>query len=134
MKIALPTRDNRIDDHFGHCSFYTIVEIEDNKEISRATMPSPEGCGCKSNIASQLASVGVTLMLAGNMGDGAYNKLSLAGIRVIRGCSGTLDMVLSDYLNGKIVDSGIACEHHSDNHVCALNSGISVDVESIKLK
>lgn len=30
--------------------------------------------------------MGITLMLAGNMGMGAYNKLSAHGIAVIRGC------------------------------------------------
>ncbi len=34
MKIALPTRQNVIDDHFGHCEYYTLFTINDNKEIS----------------------------------------------------------------------------------------------------
>ena len=29
MKIAVPTRDERVDDHFGHCDHYTIFTIED---------------------------------------------------------------------------------------------------------
>ena len=33
MKIAIPTRDCRIDDHFGHCDHYTIYTIE-NKTIA----------------------------------------------------------------------------------------------------
>ena len=27
MKIAVPTRDGHIDDHFGHCAYYTIFEV-----------------------------------------------------------------------------------------------------------
>lgn len=26
-KIAIPTRENMVDDHFGHCAYYTIVTI-----------------------------------------------------------------------------------------------------------
>ena len=86
-KIALPTRNGNIDDHFGHCAFYTIITVNDNNEVAKTKiMPSPEGCGCKSNIAYQLQEDGVTLMLAGNMGMGALNKLSSCGIEVVRGC------------------------------------------------
>ena len=31
MKIAVPTRDGRVDDHFGHCAYYTIFDIIDGK-------------------------------------------------------------------------------------------------------
>jgi predicted Fe-Mo cluster-binding NifX family protein len=54
MKVAVPTKDNFVDDHFGHCAYYTIFTIEGGKVISTETLPSPQGCGCKSNIASVL--------------------------------------------------------------------------------
>ncbi len=41
MKIAIPTRDGRIDDHFGHCDHYTIYTIENKTVISREELPSP---------------------------------------------------------------------------------------------
>ena len=25
--IAIPTRDGMVDDHFGHCAYYTVVTI-----------------------------------------------------------------------------------------------------------
>lgn len=68
-KIALPTRNGLIDDHFGHCEFYTIFTVDEENRISRTqVLPSPQGCGCKSDIASKLQADGVTVMLAGNMG------------------------------------------------------------------
>lgn len=112
MKIALPTRDGKIDDHFGHCDHYTIVEVENREIISRTTLPSPQGCGCKSGIAADLEKMGVELMLAGNMGEGAKNKLESHNIRVIRGCRGDIEAVLKGYLTGFILDSGVACDHH----------------------
>ena len=74
MKIAVPTRDGQIDDHFGHCAYYTIFDIEDNQIVSTSRLNSPEGCGCKSNIASEMEAMGISVMLAGNMGQGAKNK------------------------------------------------------------
>ena len=119
-KIALPTRNGNIDDHFGHCAFYTIITVNDNNEVAKTEiMPSPEGCGCKSNIAYQLQEDGVTLMLAGNMGMGALNKLSSCGIEVVRGCGGPVMDVVEAYLKGELKDSGESCSHHGDDgHEC----------------
>ena len=35
MKIAAPTREGHVDNHFGHCDHYTIYTIEDKQIISR---------------------------------------------------------------------------------------------------
>ena len=118
MKIAVPTRDNMVDNHFGHCDHYTIFTIEDNEIVNRETMESPQGCGCKSGIAADLQKMGVVMMLAGNMGEGAKNKLNAHNIDVIRGCSGNVDELVESYLEGKIVDSGLGCSEHEcvDHH------------------
>lgn len=111
-KIAVPTREDRVDDHFGHCAYYTIFTVNEKQILDQESLPSPQGCGCKSNIASTLHEMGVTLMLAGNMGEGAKNKLREQGITVIRGCSGVVTELIHRYLQGAVVDSGIACLHH----------------------
>lgn len=121
MKIAVPATDeNRVDDHFGHCKFYKIYTLSDKEILSCERLDAPRGCGCKSNISSVLADMGVELMLAGSMGEGAVNVLSKAGIRVIRGCSGDTDALVRNYLDGLLKDSGELCKHHHDSglHVC----------------
>ena len=120
MKIAVPTRNEEVDDHFGHCDIYTIFNINnDNLIASTETMPSPQGCGCKSNIAEKLKSENVTVLLAGSMGNGALNKLNASGIRVIRGCSGKVTDAVNKYLQGEMNDSGLGCLHvHTDGHTC----------------
>lgn len=120
MKIAVPTRGNSVDDHFGHCEMYTIFTIYENKVFNKETLPSPQGCGCKSNIASVLREKGVKIMLAGNMGAGAMNVLNMQGIEVIRGCSGNTDNLIELYIKGNIEDSGIGCSHHENGaeHQC----------------
>ena len=102
MKIAVPvTSDNQIDSHFGHCESYGVFTISDNNEIvEMKNVGSPEGCGCKSDIASVLASDGVSVMLAGGIGGGAINVLNNSGIEVIRGCSGNATEVVKLYLTG----------------------------------
>lgn len=116
MKIALPTYNNLIDNHFGHCEYYTIFNIDkDNKIIGTEKMESPAGCGCKSNIAQVLSTMGVKVMLAGNMGEGAVNVLRNSGIDVIRGCSGDVNTVATMWLEGSLTDSGDSCHEHECN-------------------
>ena len=118
MKIALPSRQNMIDDHFGHCEYFTVFTVDkDKKEIlSQETVAAPSGCGCKSDIAQTLAAKGVEVMLAGNMGDGAVNVLKQSGIQVLRGCSGEVRSIATSWLNGSLADSGDSCHHHHHHH------------------
>lgn len=122
MKIAVPVTSSRqIDGHFGHCEFYNLFTVSESKEIVDVQkMESQQGCGCKSNIASVLAEAGVTIMLAGGIGNGAINVLNRSGIEVVRGCSGNADEVVKQYIAGLVADSGFSCQHtHEDGHTCS---------------
>jgi predicted Fe-Mo cluster-binding NifX family protein len=129
MKIAVPvTKENQIDGHFGHCESYGVFTISDKNEISEIkSVESPQGCGCKSDIASVLASDGVSIMLAGGIGGGAINVLNNRGIEVVRGCSGDATEVVKLYLSGSVEDSGSSCHQHEihqqggDSHTCSHN-------------
>lgn len=108
-KIAIPTNSGHVDDHFGHCEFYTIFTVDDKEIINEELIISPPGCGCNSDIAPKLADMGVTVMLAGSMGMGALNILNHNGIEVVRGCSGNVKDVIKAYMENSISDSGIGC-------------------------
>jgi predicted Fe-Mo cluster-binding NifX family protein len=127
MKIAVPvTKENQIDGHFGHCESYGVFSISEKNDIVEIkSVESPQGCGCKSDIASVLAADGVTVMLAGGIGGGAINVLNNSGIEVIRGCYGNATEVVKLYLSGLVVDSGSSCHqhesHHQNGHECSRN-------------
>jgi len=117
MKIALPSNERTVDGHFGHCQCFTIFTVDDkNRIVSEEKLTPPPGCGCKSNIIPQLAGMGVSIMLAGNMGSRAVSVLSSAGIKVIRGCVGDVREVVEAWLAGKIDDSGIGCQPHDSGN------------------
>ena len=119
MKIALPSRQNYIDDHFGHCEYFTVFTVDEPRKeiIGKEVIESPAGCGCKSNIAQTLAEMGVEILIAGNMGQGAVNVLNNSGIRVLRGCSGELKTAVEKWLQGSLMDSGDFC--HAHEHGCS---------------
>lgn len=122
-KIAIPTRNDVVDGHFGNCEYYSIFTLNDEYKIKDMELfTAPQGCGCKSNIAPILAEKGVSLMLAGNMGLGAINVLQSNDIEVLRGCDGKVSEVMNQYLNGKLNDSGESCSDHNqhggEGHQC----------------
>jgi len=123
MKIAVPvTHTDQIDNHFGHCEFYKVFSIsEESQIVDVQTLPSKQGCGCKSDIAQVLALHGVSIMLAGGIGNGAIHVLNKSGINVIRGCSGIAKDIVNQYISGSIKDSGSSCHQHDNDpeHVCS---------------
>ena len=123
MKIAVPTKEsNQIDAHFGHCEFYQIYSISDqNQVISNERMDSPNGCGCKSNIAEVFENEGIKIMLAGGIGDGAITKLNAHGVQVIRNCQGDVTKLVQQYLAGKVTDGGSNCSAQEHEHTCSHN-------------
>ena len=114
MKFALPSRENQIDDHFGHCKHFTIFTLNRASEIVAEEKLQPgDGSWYESNVASQLAAMGVETMLAGNIGAGTINVLEAHGIRVVRGCSGgDFRRVVQVWLEGSTSDSAQSCSHH----------------------
>lgn len=121
MKIAAPSRDGQIDEHFGHCKEYLVFTANGKELIPEPTIPSTEGCGCKSGIAVDLAAAGVTHMVAGNMGAGALKVLGSHGITVIRGAQGDAKAAVQAFVDGMLADSGLGCSGHAggEGHDCA---------------
>lgn len=118
MKIALPSRGNDVDGHFGHCEHFTVFTVDEGRRVlTEETFTPPPGCGCKSNVAATLKDMGVEVLLAGNMGEGAARHLAGHGIRVVRGCVGNLREVAEEWLAGTIRDTRIEChDHRSCSH------------------
>jgi predicted DNA-binding protein (UPF0251 family)/predicted Fe-Mo cluster-binding NifX family protein len=113
MKVAVPARDGQVDAHFGHCEHFMVYSLDQEKKIvAEEKIVSPEGCGCKSNIAGILARTGVTHMVAGNMGEGAVHVLQAHGIEVVRGASGDARDAAARFAAGTLGDSGKPCAGH----------------------
>ena len=89
--------------------------------MEESLLPSRQGCGCKSGIAPVLAERGITMMIAGNIGNGAINVLASNGIKTIRGASGEARPAVEAWLSGALSDSGETCHAHGgdSDHECA---------------
>jgi predicted DNA-binding protein (UPF0251 family)/predicted Fe-Mo cluster-binding NifX family protein len=118
MKIAVPARDGLVDEHFGHCKEFLVFRDEGGKLAQEKSVASSEGCGCKSGVAADLAKQGVTILVAGNMGEGAVRVLSSHGIKVVRGASGDARSAAQAWSDGSLSDSGRGCASHAEGGEC----------------
>lgn len=113
MKIAVPTRQGLVDEHFGHCESFTVFTLDASKAVAaEESFTPPPGCGCKSDVAGTLKDLGVTLLIGGNMGEGAAAKLRQAGIAVVRGAAGPVREAVAAWSAGRLADAKIVCMSH----------------------
>ncbi len=112
MKVAVPTMDGLVDSHFGHCQMYTVFTLEKGAVVSEERVDSPQGCGCKSDIASTLARKGVTVLIAGGIGEGAVRALAANGLTTVRGASGSVREAAERFAKGQLADAGDLCQAH----------------------
>ena len=119
--IAIPSLNGEVFGHYGKSKEFTIVTIAENVVISSKTVTLEETHGA---IPTFLASQNVTTVLAGGMGAGAYQALVNHGIRAIRGCEGSVETIVNQYILGNLVDSQIECNHeHGEDEPHSCNCG-----------
>ena len=120
-KVAVPTVEDNVDSHFGHAEMFLIYNINEKKEIESTEYYKPAiGCGCKSGLAGDLKGLGVSTLLAGNMGQGAQNTLKNNGINVFTGFSGKAEGAVRTWLSGDFVSLLETCEGgHHHGHSCS---------------
>ena len=118
MKIAITYEKNMVFQHFGKCPCFLIVNIEDNKVVSKfEKLSGNTGHGA---LGGMLKNLGVELLICGGIGGGAKDILAANNIKIISGISGNVDDVLNDYLNGTLKENNLVtcnCHEHED-HDC----------------
>ncbi len=119
MKYAVSAIDNEVSQHFGRCTHFVIVDIENGQELSRETMmhpdiPHPE-------VQPILAQKGVKKIVTGGMGTRAQNIFQANGVDAILGAAGNVEAVIETLKNGEIESKGGACDHGDHNHSGSCN-------------
>lgn len=120
MKIAVTTDEqNNIFEHFGRCERFTIYEISGNVLTGKSVLDS-NGSG-HAALGELLKENEIDVLICGGIGDGAMEILSDAGISVIPGMQGDIDVAVSGYLEGNLAPSSQSvCTHHDgEEHSCS---------------
>jgi len=112
MKIAVPTANGVLCMHFGHCESFALIEVDDaTRRITKredVTAP-PHQPGL---LPPWLAERGVTVVIAGGMGQRAIDLFDRQGIRVIVGAPAQAPEELAqEYLAGRLKGGQNVCDH-----------------------
>lgn len=112
MKIAIPLAGGKLAMHFGHCEQFALIDVEpsEKKTIKREDVtPPPHEPGL---LPLWLAERGVSMIIAGGMGQRAQSLFAEQGIQVAVGVPAeTPEKLVGDYLAGTLQTGENLCDH-----------------------
>jgi predicted Fe-Mo cluster-binding NifX family protein len=112
MKIAVPTAQGKLCMHFGHCEEFLVADVDEESKSIGATelaVPPPHEPGI---LPRWLHEKGVNIIIAGGMGMRAQQFFHQFGMQVVVGApAGDPQKVILDWIMGKLVTGGNACDH-----------------------
>ena len=112
MKIAIPTAAGKLCMHFGHCQQFEILTVDPAaKTIAscEAHTPPPHEPGV---LPAWLHELGVTLIIAGGMGQRAQQLFAQNDVQVVVGVPvASSEELAAAWLNGTLVYGTNACDH-----------------------
>ncbi len=108
-RIAISTDGDQVSPHFGRCSSYTIIEIENGQLLTQKVIDNP---GHEPGFLPQfLSEKGVNAIVAGGMGPRAQNLFQQVGIETILGVEGPIKTVIETFLTGTLAGGESTCTH-----------------------
>lgn len=115
MKIAIPTSENTLWQHFGKAPQVTVVTVEDGKVTNKEVLTSPEHA--HGAMPRFIQSLGCTDVICGGLGAGAVQMLNDMNIAVHAGAPAvSVDEVVKQFLDGTIVYGDATCHHDNCGH------------------
>jgi predicted Fe-Mo cluster-binding NifX family protein len=110
MKIAIPIAEGRLTAHFGHAAEFAIVHVENNEIKNKELLtPPPHEPGV---LPRWLHELGVSVIIAGGMGQKALALFGENGIQVVTGAlSLTPEELVDQYLTNTLVTGENVCDH-----------------------
>lgn len=112
MIIAIPTVNQEVCMHFGHCAQFALVKADEaNKSILGVTYETPPAHE-PGVLPRWLHEKGANVIIAGGMGQRAQGLFAQNDIKVIVGAtSGTPEEIVEAYFNQTLVAGQNPCDH-----------------------
>ncbi len=117
MRVAIPLAAGKLCSHFGHCQEFAFVDVNGSIITGMTTKtPPPHEPGV---FPAWLAQEGVSVVLAGGMGERAQALFQQNGIKVVCGVpAGEPLEAVKAYLEGTLTTGANPCSHDEDGHHC----------------
>jgi ATP-binding protein involved in chromosome partitioning len=112
MRIAIPMSGDCLEQHFGHCEKFAMVDVaagsKDAGTVTEIAAPEHQ----PGLLPPWLRDHGVTLVIAGGMGARALSLLQEVSIEVVTGApSESAATLVRLYLDGKLTTTERTCDH-----------------------
>ena len=112
MKIAIPTANQKLCMHFGHCAEFTLITTDDETRtvVEQTTaVPPPHEPGV---LPRWLGEQDVNVVIAGGMGQHAQDLFAAQNIQILVGAPGDKpEKLVSAYLDGSLQIGANVCDH-----------------------
>jgi len=113
MRIAIPITGNSMEQHFGHCERFVLLDIDPDTRTIRTTTEVPAPEHQPGLLPRWLKERDVTHVIAGGIGSHARSLCGELSIEVIAGAPSDAPAVLvRSYLDGSLVTTEHLCHHH----------------------
>lgn len=112
MRIAIPTANGCLAQHFGHCEKFALIDVDTAaKTITASTeVEAPEHQ--PGLLPPWLKERGVNLVIAGGMGSRAQALFHAVSIQVLTGApAGPVQSLVQQYLDGTLATGANVCDH-----------------------
>ncbi len=112
MRIAVPMTGECLDQHFGHCEKFALIDIDPKTKSTTFTTTEMAPEHQHGLLPFWLKEHGVTHVIAGGMGAHARSLLAEASIEVITGAPSTKPAdVVASFLAGTLLSVDRLCDH-----------------------
>jgi predicted Fe-Mo cluster-binding NifX family protein len=112
MRFAVPVAEGKVAAHFGHCSHFALLDVDEATKavVKREVIPSP---GHQPGfLPAWLAEEGVSIVIASGMGSRAQAIFNENRIQVVVGVLGDdPEKVVLDYIKGELATGDNICDH-----------------------
>jgi predicted Fe-Mo cluster-binding NifX family protein len=112
MLIAIPTLNNRLDSHFGHCKKITLIKVDfkEKKILLREDIDTPPHQ--PGLLPTWLKKLQVDLVIASGMGEKAKELLANYNIEVLLGAKQeSPEKLVEDYFKDTLMLEENCCDH-----------------------
>jgi predicted Fe-Mo cluster-binding NifX family protein len=113
MKVAIPLWQGRVSPVFDEASRILLVDVSDQRELRRQeeslVLQNPF------DWAQLLPKLGVEILICGMISQHQQKALASTGIRIIPHICGSIEEVVSSFLNGRLEDGSLlmpGCRSH----------------------
>jgi ATP-binding protein involved in chromosome partitioning len=112
MKIAIPTADGILCQHFGHCQQFAVLDVDtETKSVNKTEMMTPPAHE-PGVLPAWLSQIGCNVIITGGMGARAQQLFSQNNIQVIVGApSENPEQIAKAYLGGSLNTGTNICDH-----------------------